>query len=276
MSNNFLQSVIERFGKKTDRREILDEDEYLKRYEKIIQRDYYPHLINNDSESEEESEEETLKNENESVVKTDTSKMSINEFLSKFVSEDDKSFSEIAEKDKLGFIAKNIEMFKGLGRGDAPKFNTPQIGYSMPKLALQNHNKSKTVLALKGSTGNSQQVEVFENTENCKSEFLEKVNKKYSTNTMNQNDNAFIISKLQNAIGYNGVSKLSDVQYASKKILKDNTNLKKYTESKTYQSESQSYFQMSTSMVLPSQTKNKMLPFSSAHKYYNGMNKSLF
>ena len=136
--NQFLKKIMQDFGDSKDSREVLEEDEYLKKLEKIIIKDFYPHLKNikendkkykNDNSDSEDSENEINFNEN----------MHIGDFLRKFISEDDQSFGKIMEKEKLGFIAKHYDMFKFL-KPEASK-NQKSIGYKMTKMAIENQNK---------------------------------------------------------------------------------------------------------------------------------------
>lgn len=130
--NPYLQKIVNDFGKRRDNREVLEEDEYLDKLEKVIIRDYYPHLEQIDEESEEEGEESTDKR------LLPKKKLSITEFIRKYVSEDDKSFGDIMEKERLGFIAKHYDMFHFLHEKNV--IQNKQLGYSMTKKAIQENS----------------------------------------------------------------------------------------------------------------------------------------
>ena len=74
--------------------------------------------------------------------------MSIRQFLRKYVSEDDKSFGDIMEKEKLGFIAKHYNMFKFL-KSDSSKNDKPKIGYKMTEMAIKEEERNALLMGKK-------------------------------------------------------------------------------------------------------------------------------
>lgn len=138
--SSFLENIAREFGKSQDTREVLEEDEYLKRLEQIIIRDYYPHLRPIEEKEEEHSHRGS---DDEAAPQKDTvddKGLRISDFLKKYISEDDQSFGDIMEKEKLGFIAKNFDLFKFLRPGGSGSAH-PRVGYQMTRMALQNQDK---------------------------------------------------------------------------------------------------------------------------------------
>ena len=77
------------------------------------------------------------------------------------------------------------------------------------------------------------------------------LNQKYNSNTVQQNDNIFLISKFREAVGAKNISKLTDIELNSKKILKENTNFREEETERGTTSVNESYFHMSQSLLPP-------------------------